>query len=321
MLRQQQEFETSTWLTNGHIQTLASQLWPKNLKYMFWNPCQRHYVDTATNDVLVVDTYTPKHVDVKADLLIVPGTDGFAGSYYILRMVDRFCQSGFRVHCMNLRGCGREYFLCKKLYHIGLWQDILLVANNVRIADNLFILGLSLGGHILLNLAARADIPDFIKGIATISAPLDFTTTPKWQYNVSQFYHWYFLRLLMRIYGRLHRHVSTEPIAKINDLEDFNHKIMAPMHGYQSSLEYYRENSVCFQIDKIKTDTLMIFAKDDPVIPANQYQKFSPDIHKNSNIKLLLCDYGGHVGFIGEEDFWAEDHVHRFFHSLLKKVS
>ncbi|WP_372369667.1 YheT family hydrolase [Candidatus Uabimicrobium sp. HlEnr_7] len=316
MLKQQEEFAKNTWLTNGHIQTFASQLWPKNLKYMFWNPCQKHYIKTKSNDTLVVDSYTPKDQEIKADLLIVPGTDGAAGSYYILRMVDRFCRSGFRVHCMNLRGCGREYFLCQKLYHIGLWQDIALVANKMNTQNNMFVLGLSLGGHILLNMAAKADIP-FVKGIATISAPLDFTKTLKWQSNVSQFYHWYFLRLLMRTYSRLHRQISENPIIKVRDLDDFNNRIMAPMHGYQNSLEYYRENSICFHIDKIKLKTLMIFAKDDPVIPVSQYEKLKSTINKNPYINLMLCDHGGHVGFIGEEDFWAENHVHSFFQKLL----
>ena len=84
-------------------------------------------------------------------------------------------------------------------------------------------------------------------------------------------------------------------IRKVNNIEDFDTHITAPIFGYNTAHEYYRLSSCVLRIPTITIPTLCITALDDPIsveecLPWNE-------ILQNKNIALICTRNGGHLGW------------------------
>ena len=89
--------------------------------------------------------------------------------------------------------------------------------------------------------------------------------------------------------------LAETPIYKnFKTIREFDNEIIAPLHGFDSALDYYDRCSARQFLRNIETPCYIFQALDDPfmspeVIPAES--------ELSSSIQLDLSKYGGHLGF------------------------
>ncbi|MBT6032933.1 MAG: hypothetical protein HOH19_10185, partial [Kordiimonadaceae bacterium] len=88
---------------------------------------------------------------------------------------------------------------------------------------------------------------------------------------------------------------SQQVIKSARSIYDFDDKFTAPQNGFKDAPDYYHQTNGARNVKNITIPLIMIHARNDPWIPYAPYEKLmecSPD-----NIKVLLTNSGGHVGF------------------------
>ena len=69
-------------------------------------------------------------------------------------------------------------------------------------------------------------------------------------------------------------------------------------------------------IDRIRLPALVITAEDDPFVPSEAFR--DPKLTGNPHIQLIICEHGGHCGFVGpktsadDDGYWAERQIVEF---------
>ena len=76
---------------------------------------------------------------------------------------------------------------------------------------------------------------------------------------------------------------------------DFDELYTAPAAGYRDAAHYYAEASAGPRVKNIKTPTLILISRDDPMIPFNLFEQ----LEVSSSVDLHVTDRGGHLGFYG----------------------
>lgn len=258
-------------------------------------------------------------IPMKGSLVLVHGLEGSSESGYLRSAGHAALEAGFAVHRTNIRSCGGTEPLCDTLYHAGLTSDLLFILKRLReeSAHPLFLAGFSLGANMSLKLAGELGERgrDLLAGVIAVSAPLDLHACAK-ALNRPQC--WMYQRSFVRHMGaRLRRRhalmpdlFSLDALPGIRSVYEFDDRITAPFFGFGNAQGYYGTQSSGLFLDDIRIPTLLVHAKDDPMIPFEVYAH--PAFARNSALRLLAVAHGGHVGFLckGPHRFWL-DHVIR----------
>ncbi len=229
--------------------------------------------------------------------LLVHGLGGCEDSAYMRLSARALTGDGHGVVRLNLRGA--DPARCSRgPYHAGLTADLvdvlaLIAARWPR--RGVIAVGFSLGGHLLLRLAAEPRPPANLAAIVSVSAPLDLATTARRMAAPRN-----------RIYERrlvawLRRHRFRDGIdvpASLRRISDFDRAIVVPAHGFRDLDAYYGSQSAMRTLERIGLPTLAIHADDDPWIPVADYRR--APWPGGDRVTVLLGRGGGHVGFHGE---------------------
>lgn len=110
------------------------------------------------------------------------------------------------------------------------------------------------------------------------------------------------------------KHYDVRGLSRVRTVRDFDELYTAPHGGFADAEDYYARASSLSFIAKIKTPTLVLHARDDPLAP---YAPFSrPEVQGNLSVLVTTPSHGGHVGFVSRERgrgrFWAEEQIVRF---------
>jgi len=108
--------------------------------------------------------------------------------------------------------------------------------------------------------------------------------------------------------------VSTKDYRRIRTFVDFDDRYTAPLHGFSSAWDYYTRNSSIHFISHIAVPTLVVNAKNDPML--------APECFPEGLARELSCvwmefpEAGGHCGFPpadrNREVYWSEERALRF---------
>jgi uncharacterized protein len=306
--------------------TIAAAFWPRRHKFLPPGVERLFEVEPGTK-ILAAAHWQPQPKN-SPTLVLVHGLEGDIKSEYMLGAADRAFSQGFNVIRVNQRNCGGSDKLTKTLYNSGLSNDYLAILIELIDRDELpaiFFGGYSMGGNLVLKMAGELGpaAPPQLRGICAVVPALDLALCvdacglPR-----NRLYNWHFVTSLKR---RMHRKDKLFPglfdlsgLGKVRTLRDFDNVITAPNCGYRDADDYYFRASAVRSIYRISVPTLLIAAKDDPVIPFESYSE--PGIATNPNITLLAEDYGGHGSFISNdsaERHWAEARIVEFCQNIL----
>ena len=239
-------------------------------------------------------------------VLLVHGMCGSSESSYMQRVSRKLTARGRRTFRLNLRGCGAGSGLAQLPYHAGRSEDVQATTEVIRRlapGSPLSAAGFSLGGNILLKWLGEqaqfgATVP--VTRAMAVNPPVNLEAcTDHVRLAGGGLYDRHFARLL-------YRHVRSTPhwqgrtalcraARRPKRIIDFDELFTAPLAGYDSARHYYRECSAAPVIAQIEVPTLILSAKDDPLIPSHSLE----GMDRSECVTLHIAEGGGHLGYIG----------------------
>jgi hypothetical protein len=285
------------WARGGHAQTLMGHFLTSPIPA---NEADLHQVVLPDGDCLAVLHY--KAPQKSADVVyLFHGLGGSTDSDYMRRGVCLFRDQGYHVYAVNHRGCGAGQGLARYPYHSGRGEDLSAVIDFGRRRhpqSRHLAVGFSLSGNALLLLLTgrRGDIkPD---AAIAVNAPIDLKATAlDMRRGLNRIYDVRFVRRLLRDLrlryrgGLLARPVSLPTLAS---LYDFDEVYTAPAGGFADRFDYYRTCSTVDRLTEIQTPTMLLTARDDPMVDFTHYRRAK----RSSSVCLHAEDHGGHMGYL-----------------------
>ena len=252
-------------------------------------------------------------IPARGQIVFLHGLEGSADAGYIRSFTATALQFGFAAHRMNFRTCGGTEALCRTMYHSGLTSDTAYVLQQIRRRTNspLFLVGFSLGGNVALKLTGELGKNELLAGPVAVSPPIDLAACVKAIDRPGNIV--YARRFLDRLRSRIRRKIALSPgsysaefLDSVYSIWDFDNRFTAPLFGFGRAANYYATQSAINYASQIRTPTLLIAAKDDPLVPFEIFRH--PAIERNEAIEVLAPDYGGHIGFLSRRQprFWVD---------------
>jgi predicted alpha/beta-fold hydrolase len=308
---------------NPHLQTIFPTLFRRvpPLDYL------RETIDTPDDDFLDIDwSLSPCSGNPhKKVAILCHGLEGNSRMKYELSQARILNEVGFDVAVLNYRGCSGRPNKQIKDYHSGKTEDLETTVNHILGKDypEIYLVGTSLGANLLLKYLGEkaSNIDARIKKAVAFSAPVDITSTAKEMSKASRFI--YTLRFLLALYNKMRIKKRFFPPGQIDDngfmtavknFEDFDNKYTAPLNGFIDAEDYWQQASSKKYLNQITVPTLLISAKDDPLLREASYP--FDEANSNPNLFFECTECGGHVGFIefnGDHLYYHERRMLEFF--------
>ena len=315
-------YSPAWWVPGAHLQTL----WGKLFRRQRPAPTTVERWDTPDGDFLDIHRLTGRRDSPR--LLILHGLEGTVRSHYAPALHNEAGRRGWSADLLIFRSCGSELNRTRRFYHSGETSDTAFVLDRIvtEFPDStLAVAGVSLGGNVLLRFLGERgdDLPPQLVAAAAISVPFDLQrSSRRINRGFSRLYQRYFLASLRRKAIEKQRSfpdlAPPADIARLRTLEDFDNLITGPLHGYQDAQDYYRRASSLPVLERIRLNTLLLSAVDDPMLPPEVLDEVREIARRNPRLHLEFVDRGGHAGFIAGSSPWrpfyyAEYRVGEFF--------
>lgn len=293
---------------------------PKRLRYL------------APEEVAKIEAPSPSVAD-KPLLVLLHGLSGGSHEPYIRGIVDMISrpENGFDCVVLNSRGCARTPITTPQLF-CGAWtedirQFIKLLRKEQPESRRIYLIGFSLGasvlanylgqdGELLLQPESRVDAAMVIANpwdLALSSHKMATSFMGRTLYNPSM------KDNLVRLIKNHHTTLASNPEfdyekrKTLKNIEDFDNAYTAPLFGFDSARDYYRNGSSVLRIMNIRVPTVIINALDDPVV----HKDCIPYVEafKNPYLVLSTTSLGGHLGWTqpGTGNNWLPKAVSKFF--------
>ncbi|WP_282131142.1 hydrolase [Pseudoalteromonas aliena] len=323
------KFKPAWWMTNRHVQTIMPR---------FFRPFQHtryelEQLDTPDGDFIELAWSLP-HNETAPLAIVLHGLEGNINSFYAKGMMKALKKQGYAVVLMHFRNCSTEVNRLPRAYHSGDTADLAFFINHLKqqYPNRLMgAVGFSLGGNVLAKYLGEQALACPLNAAAVISAPYDLSSSSDViRKSLGKIYQKYLLdrmkKSMQRKLPQIKQQISLTPkqLMKIDDLLEFDNQLTAPLHGFENAHDYYRQASAMPYLKHIAVPTLIIHAKDDPMlsikaVPSRQ------DV--SEHVTLRISEKGGHVGFISGKNpfkpiFWLEKAVPNYFgQHVLNKVN
>lgn len=315
-------YSPAWWIPGGHLQTL----WGKLFRRQAPAPTVLERWDTPDEDF--IELHRLRSANGAPRVILLHGLEGTIRSHYAQGLLNEAARRGWGADLLIFRSCGSEPNLTRRFYHSGETTDAAFVLDRIsreHPTSPLAIAGVSLGGNVLLKLLGErgTDLPLQLKAAAAVSVPFDLSrSSRRIDRGFSRFYQKFFLSSLRRkAQEKAERFPDLAPanrISRLRTLEDFDNLITGPLHGFLDAQDYYRKSSSLPWLERIRINTLLLSAVDDPMLPPEVLDEVRGVARRNPNLHLEFVEKGGHAGFITGSWPWrpfyyAEYRVGEFF--------
>ena len=285
-------------MLGGHIWTVA----PFVLRGLrpAQPPYSRHLairLPDATYGEVVLTARLRARPDDREVVVVVHGMGGNAAAPYVVEAARAAEAEGIASLRLNLRGADRRG---EDYYHAGLSADLHGILRDPALArfDAVYLLGYSLGGHIALRVATEAH-EDRLRGVAAVCPPVDLARGARALDQVHRGL--YRAKLLANLKDVYHDVAARRPVpipigraSRINSIQEWDERIVAPRWGFRGAAEYYASASVGPHLHRIRIPAVVVAARKDPMVIAQTVQ---PQLDRAATITTRWVDRGGHIGF------------------------
>jgi uncharacterized protein len=323
-LIEQSDYRPPAYLWNGHLQTIVPALFRKVVVNY-----QRERIMTPDDDFLDLDWSlasgkSPAKKSSANQLVILShGLEGDSTRQYITGMVRHLNNHGFDCLAWNFRSCSGEMNRQVRFYHSGATDDLEQVVTHAVAKGyrDISLIGFSLGGNLTLKFLGEqgAAIHPAVKRGVVFSVPMDLAaSTATISRGFSRVYLQRFLKhLRLKVAGKeklFPEKVSTKGYQQLRTFVDFDDRYTAPLHGFKDALDYYTRNSSIHFLNTISVPTLIINAKNDPMLASECFpEKLAQQL---THVWMEFPKEGGHCGFApsdsNSEVYWSEERALQF---------
>ena len=319
------KFKPAFGLTNRHLQTIYSSFFRKNKNLDI-------EIETFTlSDGDFVEAYwldKPQPNSTTPIVVIFHGLEGSYDSPYINGIMYTLRKAGFACVLMHFRSCSGKLNLKAKVYHSGQTEDAKEFIESLHqrfVSNDLFAIGYSLGGNMLLKLLGECGDKTPLKSAISVCAPLDLAIcSDKISQGFSSFYEKKMLdNLKVTLLLKYEQHdmenlisLKKEEVKNIKTIKEFDEVYTSKINGFENASNYYKLCSSKQFLKDIKIKTLLIHSKDDPFMT----QEILPTKKElGSFVTLEVQENGGHLGFISGSIFkpvyWLDERIVSYFHN------
>ena len=302
--------------------TLAASFWVRRFPGL--TPGVPRFFETEPGTRVRADCHWQPEPEKHPALVLLHGLEGSSDSGYMLGTAEKAFRAGFSVLRLNQRNCGGTEALTPTLYNSGLSGDVRFVVENLVEHDRLaeiFVVGFSMGGNLVLKMAAEfgGAAPAELRATIGVCPSCDLAACADAigeRRNV--LYERHFVERLkqrMRVKAGLFPGLyPLNGLEKVRSVREFDDVITARFCGFRDADDYYARSSALPLLGNICIPTMLLTAQDDPMIPFRSFD--AEALRRNSYLTLLAPRHGGHCAFIardsGDERFWAEARIVEF---------
>ena len=317
---------------SAHLQTLALLAPRRGLERRLRGELLAIRVDEDSEILVACDW---QHDPARAPtLVLVHGMCGCARSQYLLGTAALAHRRGFNVLRLNVRGSGDTEHLSATPYMGGLTIDLHAVCHELVVEYGLappVVAGWSLGGNMALKLAGElaAGANSLLSGLVAVCPAIDLEAAAvridSPGIEVAGYRRFFLAQLKATIRRRAELTPDRFDAAKldaITTMRGFDDLITARYWGYPSAEAYYEDASALRVLADIEVPTLVIAARDDPLVPFASFS--STALESNPALRLVAPDSGGHCAFLQRRSsadstrWWAEHRVVDFAELVTK---
>jgi uncharacterized protein len=312
-------------LRNGHLQTLMLGI---AYGHRPAHNATAIELDLDDGERMVVHEENGEPLDARAaTAVLIHGLGGDHRSPYLQRIARQLRSNGIRVWRVDLRGAGDGLKLASRPAHAGSSPDLAAV---IRLAQRSYpnsairIAGFSLGGNILLKMLGEAasgatELPLDLSNIEmalAIAPPVNLHDCATNMDRLSRrVYTRYYLRNLnAQVELRRKQWENWRAIPRfprVKTIREFDARYTAPLSGFRDTDHYYAVASSDQWMRQIKTPTLILVDRDDPIVTCESLTccSFDPDF-----VRIEYTSRGGHLGYYGLDSAgrfirWMEHYV------------
>lgn len=304
-------YKRPSLLFSGHLETIYPALF-RTIELSY----ERERIFTPDGDFLDLDWIKNNS---KKLVIISHGLEGNSSRAYMKGMAKAFSTNGFDVIAWNFRGCSDEMNKMLRFYHSGATDDLDLVVRHAQRNGytEIYLIGFSLGGNLTLKYLGERNSSAEITKAVVFSTPLDLhTSCLKISKPGNVIYSARFLKSLKNKViqkSKLISGIDLKGIERIDTLISFDDRYTAPLHGFDSALDYYNKCSSINFIESITLPTLIVNAQNDPFLSELCYPVSK--VKNHPWVKFENPRYGGHVGFAQFDKnglYWSEERALSF---------
>jgi predicted alpha/beta-fold hydrolase len=322
-----QGYAAPWWLPGGHAQTV----WPILTRRVPLT-VRRERFELPDGDFVNLDWVG----DDGPIIVMLPGLQGDVKSPYVRGML-RQCQAcGWRGVLLNLRGCGEPNRLPRN-YHSGMTDDLHHFVRHLakrEPATPLAVVSFSIGANICMKWLGECGqrgerLP--LRAAVGVSVPFHLGPVARHiEHGGSRLYQWYLLRSLRHDMRQKMRALDVgldlrpEDLSSLDTFPKFDDRITAPLNGFDSADDYYTKTRSDVMLPHINVPTLIINARNDPIIPAHLIPRVEA---VSKHVTIEITPTGGHVGFVTgrwpwRTHYWLDQRIATFIgERLASRVS
>ncbi len=301
------EYRRPPFFLSAHFETIYPALFRRVRDFKY----ERERINTPDNDFLDLDWLRQNSHKL---VIISHGLEGSSSRAYMKGMARALYTNGFDVLTWNFRGCSEEMNKQLRFYHSGATDDLGVVVSHALKSgyDEINLIGFSLGGNVTLKYLGEGSVPSKIRKGVVFSVPVDLQSSCE---KISLPSNWiYSKRFVDNLKAKVIRKsmlmqgLNTTGIERIKTLLEFDDRYTAPLHGFQSAIDYYTRCSSIHFLKNIEVPVLIVSARNDPFLSDSCYP--AALIKSNRALTFEIPSYGGHVGFAQFNKnglYWSEE--------------
>ena len=244
-----------------------------------------------------------RHQSSRKLVVVVHGLGGDVEAPYVVAASLAAEAAGLSCLRINLRGADRSG---EDYYHAGLTADLhaALSSEELLCYEEVFVLGYSVGGHLTLRYSTDAPDPR-VRAVAAVSPPLDLDLcATAFDRPGCEIYRRSVLGGLKEIYEKVAERRSVpapvEEVRRLRKIREWDNLVVAPRYGFRDAEHYYRSVSVAPRLAELPLRSLVLFAKNDPMVPASAVAENASRCGPNARVEWI--DTGGHMAFSSKLD-------------------
>ncbi len=308
-------FKPGRPLRSPHVQTILGSRgrgrWVKRRATALLAAAEQRII--TTRDGVQLEAWASLQPDTAPGIVLIHGWLGHADSSYVLSAASELFASGFSVVRLNLRDHGDTAHLNEEMFHSARTAEVVEAVRQIErmVSGPVGIAGFSLGGNFALRIARDTGLPA-VAICPAIDPPASMMSID----NGLAAYRLFFLLKWQRALKQKetafpHRYQFAQA-RRLNTVSDLTDLFVREHTDYPNTESYLAAYTLTGDALR-NTEATVIYAEDDPVIPAAGFARLP------SGIETVPSRYGGHCAFVRgiRQPTWVDEYLARHFEARL----